>query len=311
VRWILETHAHADHLSAAQHLHEQLGGEIAIGRGILRVQRTFKELFHLGAEFEPDGRQFDRLLDDDESLPLGSELAIHVIATPGHTNDSVTYVIGDAVFVGDTLFMPDSGSARCDFPGGDAVELYRSVRWMYTLPPATRMFLCHDYAARRARARGETTIAAQRAGNIHIRDGVSEQAFVQMRTRRDATLDVPNLIIPAVQVNIRAGRLPPPEANGVSYLRVPLNLIGRARDARRCHIQRIARRHDMTNITQARRPRFGPAWPSGEILLVDVREPNEYAFERIHGALLYPLSTFDAQAVPAEGRKTRRALRRG
>jgi glyoxylase-like metal-dependent hydrolase (beta-lactamase superfamily II) len=228
VRWILETHAHADHLSAAQHLHEQLGGEIAIGRGILRVQRTFKELFHLGAEFEPDGRQFDRLLDDDESLPLG-ELAIHVIATPGHTNDSVTYVVDDAIFVGDTLFMPDSGSARCDFPGGDAVELYRSVRWMYTLPPATRMFLCHDYPPAGREPCGETTIAAQRAGNIHIRDGVSEQAFVQMRTRRDATLDVPNLIIPAVQINIRAGRLPPPEANGVSYLRVPLNLIGRAR----------------------------------------------------------------------------------
>jgi glyoxylase-like metal-dependent hydrolase (beta-lactamase superfamily II) len=228
LQWILETHAHADHLSAAQHVHEQLGGKIAIGRGILRVQRTFKELFHLGADFEPDGGQFDRLLDDDESLPLG-ELSIHVIATPGHTSDSVTYVIDDAIFVGDTLFMPDSGSARCDFPGGDAVELYRSVRWMYTLPPATRMFLCHDYPPTDREPCGATTVAAQRAGNIHIRDGVSEQAFVQLRTRRDATLEVPNLIIPAVQVNIRAGRLPPPEANGVSYLRVPLNLIGPAR----------------------------------------------------------------------------------
>ena len=228
VRWILETHAHADHLSAAQHLRRQLGGTVAIGRGILAVQRTFKSLFNLGDEFATDGSQFDRLLDDDESLPLG-ELEIRVIATPGHTNDSVSYVVGDAIFVGDTLFMPDCGSARCDFPGGDAVELYRSVRWMYTLPPETRMFLCHDYPPVGREPVGVTTIAAQRAGNIHIRDGVTEQAFVQLRTRRDATLDVPNLLIPAVQVNIRAGCLPPPEANGARYLRVPVDIFGRAK----------------------------------------------------------------------------------
>jgi len=228
VRWILETHAHADHLSAAQHLRRQLGGTVAIGRGILAVQRTFKSLFNLGDEFATDGSQFDRLLDDDESLPLG-ELEIRVIATPGHTSDSVTYIVGDAIFVGDTLFMPDCGSARCDFPGGDAVELYRSVRWMYTLPPETRMFLCHDYPPVGREPVGVTTIDAQRAGNIHIRDGVSEQAFVQLRTRRDVTLDVPNLLIPAVQVNIRAGCLPPPEANGVSYLRVPVDVFGRAK----------------------------------------------------------------------------------
>ncbi len=228
VRWILETHAHADHLSAAQHLRRQLGGTVAIGRGILAVQRTFKSLFNLGDEFATDGSQFDRLLDDDEPLPLG-ELEIRVIATPGHTSDSVSYVVGDAIFVGDTLFMPDCGSARCDFPGGDAVELYRSVRWMYTLPPATRMFLCHDYPPVGREPVGVTTIAAQRAGNIHIRDGVTEQAFVQLRTRRDATLDVPNLLIPAVQVNIRAGCLPPSETNGVSYLRVPVDVFGRAK----------------------------------------------------------------------------------
>jgi glyoxylase-like metal-dependent hydrolase (beta-lactamase superfamily II) len=228
VRWILETHAHADHLSAAQYVRKELGGEIGIGRGILGVQRTFKGIFNLGDEFEPDGSQFDRLLDGDEALPLG-ELAIRVIATPGHTGDSVTYVAGDAIFVGDTLFMPDGGSARCDFPGGNAVELYRSVRWMYTLPPATRMFLCHDYPPAGREPCGVTTVAAQRAGNSHIRDGVTEQAFVELRTQRDATLDVPNLLIPAVQVNIRAGRVPPPETNGVSYLRVPIDFLGRAR----------------------------------------------------------------------------------
>jgi glyoxylase-like metal-dependent hydrolase (beta-lactamase superfamily II) len=228
VLWILETHAHADHLSAAQYLQQQLGGTVAIGRGILSVQRTFKRIFNLGDEFAPDGRQFDRLIDDDEALPLG-ELEVHVIATPGHTNDSVTYVVDDAIFVGDTLFMPDGGSARCDFPGGDAAELYRSVRWMYTLPPATRMFLCHDYPPAGREICGETTVGEQRARNMHIRDGVTEQAFVQLRTQRDATLDVPNLIIPAVQVNIRAGRMPPPEADGTSFLRVPLNVIGRAK----------------------------------------------------------------------------------
>jgi len=228
VHWILETHAHADHLSAAQHLHQSLGGTIAIGRGILGVQRTFKTIFNFGEDFAADGSQFGRLLDHGDSLPLG-ELSIEVVATPGHTNDSVTYQVGDALFIGDTLFMPDCGSARCDFPGGDAEELYRSVQWMYSLPPNTRVFVCHDYPPAGREIRSETTIAEQRERNIHIRDGVGGQQFVQLRTQRDATLDVPNLLIPAVQFNIRGGRLPPADPNGTSYLRVPVNVIGRAR----------------------------------------------------------------------------------
>jgi len=227
VRWILETHAHADHLSAAQHVKARLGGEVAIGRGILDVQRTFKRIYGLGAEFEPDGREFDRLLDDGDSLPLGST-SIDVIATPGHTSDSVSFVAGDAVFIGDTLFMPDSGSARCDFPGGDAAQLYRSVvDRLFALPPSTRVFVCHDYRPGGREARCETTIAEQRRANVHLRDEVDEAAFVRLRTERDATLDVPNLIVPAVQVNIRAGHLPPPEPDGVRYLRVPLDVFGR------------------------------------------------------------------------------------
>ena len=228
VRWILETHAHADHLSAAQHLKGVCGGEVAIGAGITSVQRTFKRLFGLGPEFQPDGSQFDRLLADDCTLPLGST-QIHVLPTPGHTNDSVSFLIGDAVFIGDTLFMPDAGSARCDFPGGDAAELYRSVQRLFTLPAGTRVFVCHDYSPGGRAALCETTIEAQRRSNTHIREGVDEAAFVQMRRERDATLDVPNLIIPSVQVNIRAGRLPPAEADGTSYLRVPLDVFGRAR----------------------------------------------------------------------------------
>jgi glyoxylase-like metal-dependent hydrolase (beta-lactamase superfamily II) len=228
VRWILETHAHADHLSAAQHLKTHLGGEVAIGRGIVDVQQTFKRIYGLGPEFVPDGRQFDRLLDDGESLPLGA-MAMRVVATPGHTGDSVSFVVGDAAFIGDTLFMPDSGSARCDFPGGDARRLYRSVvERLFELSPATRVFVCHDYCPGGRAALCETTVAEQRSSNVHLHDGVDEDAFVRMRTTRDATLDVPNLIIAAVQVNIRAGHLPPPEADGVSYLRVPLNVFGRA-----------------------------------------------------------------------------------
>ncbi|MDH4106489.1 MAG: MBL fold metallo-hydrolase [Gammaproteobacteria bacterium] len=226
VRWILETHAHADHLSAAQHLKREIGGEIAIGAGITSVQRTFKRLFGLGTEFQPDGSQFDRLLEDDCTLPLGS-MQIHVLPTPGHTNDSVSFLIGDAVFIGDTLFMPDAGSARCDFPGGNAAELYRSVQRLFTLPAGTRVFVCHDYSPGGRAALCETTIEAQRRSNTHIREGVDEATFVQMRRERDATLDVPNLIIPSVQVNIRAGRLPPAEADGTSYLRVPLDVFGR------------------------------------------------------------------------------------
>lgn len=226
VRWILETHAHADHLSAAQHLKQSVGGEVAIGSGIRGVQQTFKRLLGLGAEFEPDGRQFDRLLEDGEQLPLGG-LTIRVLATPGHTSDSISFMIGDAVFVGDTLFMPDGGSARCDFPGGDASELYRSAQKLYGLPGTTRFFVCHDYSPGGRAPLCETTVAEQKRANTHIRDGIDEAAFVKMRTERDATLDVPNLIIPSVQVNIRAGHLPPPGDDGVSFLRVPVNVFGR------------------------------------------------------------------------------------
>jgi glyoxylase-like metal-dependent hydrolase (beta-lactamase superfamily II) len=227
VRWILETHAHADHLSAAQHLKQSLGGEVAIGARICGVQQTFKRLFGLDHGFEADGRQFDRLLADDETLPLG-RFRIEVIPTPGHTHDSVSFLVGDAVFIGDTLFMPDSGSARCDFPGGDARQLHRSVTdRLFALPAQTRVFVCHDYCPGGRAAKCETTIAEQRRSNTHIRDGVSEDAFVKLRTERDATLDVPNLIIPSVQVNIRAGHLPPADTDGVRYLRVPLNVFGR------------------------------------------------------------------------------------
>jgi glyoxylase-like metal-dependent hydrolase (beta-lactamase superfamily II) len=226
LQWILETHAHADHLSAAPYLQAQLGGRIAIGRGIRQVQETFKRLFGLGEEFATDGSQFDRLLADGEVLDLGTVQG-RVLAAAGHTSDSVAYLFGDALFVGDTVFMPDSGSARCDFPGGDAAELYRTVQRLYALPPETRVFVCHDYCPGGREPRCETTVREQRAGNIHLRDGVSEQSYVEMRRERDATLDVPNLIIPSVQVNIRAGRLPEPAADGVSYLTVPLNVFGR------------------------------------------------------------------------------------
>ncbi len=226
VHWILETHAHADHLSAAQHLRTSLGGKVAIGRGILQVQATFKKIFGLGEDFAADGRDFDRLLADGELLPLGNQ-SIRVIPVPGHTNDSVAYHVGDALFVGDTVFMPDSGTARCDFPGGNAAQLYRSVRHLYELPAATRVFVCHDYSPGGRDARCETTIAEQRASNTHLRDGITEEAYAQMRKLRDATLDVPNLILPSVQVNIRAGKLPAAEPDGVSYLRVPVNVIGR------------------------------------------------------------------------------------
>ena len=227
VRWILETHAHADHLSAAQHLKSRLGGEVAISRGIVDVQRTFSRIYGLGQEFATDGRQFDRLLDDGEVLPLGS-MSVRVLTTPGHTSDSVSFLAGDAVFIGDTLFMPDSGSARCDFPGGDARQLYRSVvERLFALPAATRVFVCHDYRPGGREARCETSVAEQRRANVHLNDGVDEAAFVRLRTQRDATLDVPTLIVAAVQVNIRAGHLPPPEPDGVSYLRAPLDVFGR------------------------------------------------------------------------------------
>ncbi len=226
VHWILETHAHADHISSAPYLKGRLGGGVAIGQGIRKVQATFKQIFGLGDDFAVDGGQFDRLLDDEETVEAGS-LRGRVVATPGHTNDSVAYLFGDALFVGDTMFMPDSGTARCDFPGGDAAELYRSIQRMFALPADTRVFVCHDYCPGGREALCETTIGEQRDANIHVRDGVSEQEYVGMRSKRDATLDVPNLLIQSVQLNIRAGALPPVEADGVSYLRVPLNVLGR------------------------------------------------------------------------------------
>ncbi len=224
VAWILETHAHADHLTAAAYLKAQLGAPLAVGAGICGVQHTFARMFNLGEGFSVDGSQFDRLLQDGDSLPLGN-LAIQVLATPGHTSDSVSYRIGDAVFIGDTLFMPDVGSARCDFPGGDAATLYASVLRLYALGDATRLFVCHDYPPEGRQAQCETTVAAQRAGNIHLRDGIDLDAFVALRTARDATLPVPRLLLPAIQVNIRGGQLPLPENNGTAYLKLPLNIL--------------------------------------------------------------------------------------
>ncbi len=224
VAWILETHAHADHLSAAHYLREKLGGKIAIGAAITEVQDVFKRVFNLEPEFQPDGHQFDHLLQDDETFAIGA-LQAEALSVPGHTPACMAYRIGDAVFVGDTLFMPDVGTARCDFPGGDAATLYRSVRKLLELPPETRLFMCHDYPPEGRPAAWESTVAEQRAGNIHIRDGISEQAFVSMRTARDATLEMPVLILPSVQVNIRAGEMPPKEDNGVSYLKIPINAL--------------------------------------------------------------------------------------
>jgi len=222
IDWILETHAHADHLSAAPHLQAAVCGKIAIGRGIREVQRAFREILNLEPEFATDGRQFDRLLTDGDEIEIGS-LKARVLATAGHTSDSVSYLVGNAVFVGDTIFMPDAGTARCDFPGGDAKLLYASIQKLFALPPETRVFVCHDYGPGGREIRCETTIAAERAGNIHVRDGVTEAEFIAMRTERDATLDVPALLYPAVQVNIRAGRSPPAESNGRRYLKLPLS----------------------------------------------------------------------------------------
>jgi glyoxylase-like metal-dependent hydrolase (beta-lactamase superfamily II) len=225
VVWQLETHAHADHLSAAPYLQAALGGQLAIGAKIVRVQETFGTLFNAGADFAPDGRQFDHLFEDGEAFSIGGlhALALHV---PGHTPACMAYVIGDAVFVGDTLFMPDYGTARCDFPGGDAATLYRSIQRLLTLPEATRVFLCHDYKVpERTDFAWETTIGAQRRDNIHVHAGVSEAAFVALRQARDKTLGMPRLILPSVQVNMRGGRLPEPEDNGVRYLKIPLNAV--------------------------------------------------------------------------------------
>lgn len=222
VQWLLETHAHADHLSAAHYLKRELGGTIAIGEQIRTVQRVFKSLFNFGEEMPADGTQFDHLFAPDEVFMVG-ELTAHALHVPGHTPADIAYQIGDAVFVGDTLFMPDVGSARCDFPGGDAHSLYRSVRKLLALPPQTRLFMCHDYPSDSRRVSCETTVDEQRRTNIHLHEGISEEAFVDMRTARDRTLSMPVLILPAVQVNIRAGEMPPPESNGVRYLKIPID----------------------------------------------------------------------------------------
>jgi glyoxylase-like metal-dependent hydrolase (beta-lactamase superfamily II) len=224
VHWILETHAHADHLSAAPWLRAQLGGRVAIGERITRVQEVFKGIFNLEPGFRTDGAQFDHLFADGERFTAG-DLAGEALAVPGHTPACIAYRFGDAVFVGDTMFLPDVGSARCDFPGGDARQLYRSVRKLLALPGDTRLFMCHDYPPTDRPPACQTTVAAQRAANIHVHDGISEDAFVAMRTARDATLAMPVLILPSVQVNIRAGQMPPPEGNGVSYLKIPVDAL--------------------------------------------------------------------------------------
>ena len=224
VEWILETHVHADHLTAAPYLKEKLGGRIAIGAQVRAVQEVFKGLFNAEAEFATDGSQFDHLFDDGEVFHIG-ELEAMAIFTPGHTPACATYVIGDAAFVGDTLFMPDYGTARCDFPGGDAGQLYRSIQRILSLPAETRLFMCHDYAPGGRDYAWVTTVAAEKAGNIHVHDGVTEADFVAMRTARDRTLDMPVLILPSVQVNMRAGHLPPPEANGTRYLKIPVDAL--------------------------------------------------------------------------------------
>lgn len=225
VAWILETHAHADHLSAAAYLKSRTGGRTAIGRLITSVQATFKDIFKLGDEFEPNGEQFDRLLDEGDLLELGS-LGIRVLHTPGHTPSCVTFIIGDAVFVGDTLFMPDFGTARTDFPGGDAAVLYRSIQRILELPAGTRLFMCHDYKAPgRDVYRWETTVEKQRTSNIHIHEGVTEQAFVEFRIQRDKELGMPKLILPSIQVNIRAGELPPADDSGTIFLKIPVNTL--------------------------------------------------------------------------------------
>jgi glyoxylase-like metal-dependent hydrolase (beta-lactamase superfamily II) len=226
VQWILETHVHADHLSAGHYLKAQLGGRLGIGDRITVIQQTFGKLFNAGAEFATDGSQFDHRFRDGEAFRVGN-LEARAIHTPGHTPACMTYLIGDAAFVGDTLFMPDYGTARCDFPGGDARTLYRSIHAkLFALPDATRVFMCHDYKAPgREEYLYETTIGAERAHNVHIREGIGEDEFVAMRQARDATLNMPALILPSVQVNMRAGELPPAESNGSRYLKIPLDVL--------------------------------------------------------------------------------------
>lgn len=225
VSWLLETHAHADHLSAAPYIQEKLGGKIAIGEHIVTVQTVFGKLFNAGTEFQRDGSDFDALFADGDQFSIGN-LPVTVLHVPGHTPACIAYVIGDAVFVGDTMFMPDYGTARADFPGGDARQLFQSLRRILMLPAETRLFMCHDYLPKgRDHYVWETTVAAEREGNIHAHDGVSEDEFVMMREARDATLDMPRLILPSVQVNMRAGHMPPAEDNGVVYLKMPVNAV--------------------------------------------------------------------------------------
>jgi glyoxylase-like metal-dependent hydrolase (beta-lactamase superfamily II) len=224
VEWILETHAHADHLSAAPYLRQTLGGKIGIGSQITNVQKMFKGIFNLEPEFQTDGSQFNVLLKNEEVFKIG-ELIARVMSVPGHTPACVAYQVGDAVFVGDTLFMPDVGTARCDFPGGDAETLYDSVSKLLSLPPETRLFVCHDYPPNDRPIAFQTTVAEERAKNIHVHEGISKAQFVEMRKKRDATLEMPVLILPAVQINIRAGNLPPKESNGTAYVKIPINAL--------------------------------------------------------------------------------------
>ncbi|WP_249691497.1 MBL fold metallo-hydrolase [Stappia sp. WLB 29] len=222
VDWLIETHVHADHLSGAPYIQEKLGGRIGIGENIRTVQDTFGKVFNEGTEFQRDGSQFDHLFRDGDTYTVGG-MACFAMHTPGHTPACMTHVMGNAAFVGDTLFMPDGGTARADFPGGDAHELYHSIRKVLSLPEETRLFMCHDYGPNGREIRWETTVGEERKHNIHVRDGVTEEEFVAMRQARDATLDMPKLIIPSIQVNMRAGKLPPKDDSGRTFLKVPVN----------------------------------------------------------------------------------------
>ncbi|PTQ83018.1 glyoxylase-like metal-dependent hydrolase (beta-lactamase superfamily II) [Nitrosospira multiformis] len=224
VEWILETHVHADHLTAASYLKERLDGKTGIGPQISTVQQIFKKMFNLGAEFVPDGRHFNHVFADGEIFTVG-KLTAKAVFTPGHTPADLSYQFDDAVFIGDTMFMPDLGTARADFPGGDARQLFRSIKRLLANPPQTRLFMCHDYPPATRQPQWECIVADQRAGNIHVHDGITEDDFVAMRTARDKTLGAPVLLLPSIQVNIRAGEMPPPEDNGVAYLKIPLNVI--------------------------------------------------------------------------------------
>lgn len=223
VDWVLETHVHADHLTAAPYLQSKVGGRVVIGNNITAVQEVFSDVFNVEAEFRKDGVQFDQLLAEGDTLPIG-DLTLRALSTPGHTPACMTYVIGDCAFVGDTVFMPDYGTARTDFPGGDAATLYRSIQKIFSLPKETRLFMCHDYKApNRDEFSWETTVAEQKASNVHIHDGINESDFVKMREERDATLNMPQLIVPSIQINMRAGEFPPAEDNGTRYIKTPLD----------------------------------------------------------------------------------------